>query len=70
MEFEDIDNIIYHKFILEFSDMLASSYNKTHESQLNLFFKNKNLGIVHMKHQTYKIVDEQQWLLAKLKYGI
>lgn len=35
------------------------------------FIKSKDLGIVFNNNtDEYKIIDEQKWLLAKLKYGL
>ena len=33
------------------------------------FIVSKDFGIIHIKGNDYKIVDEKKWLLAKLKYG-
>jgi len=35
----------------------------------NKFIKNKDLGVIHLVDDEYKIIDEKKWLLSKLKYG-
>ncbi len=36
----------------------------------SFFINTKDLGIRYECSDTYKIVDEKKWLLAKLKYGV
>ena len=74
MEFEDKDDSIYKKFILEF--VLARTTLKMMqsasecESQWNIFLKHKDFGIYYKAYGIYEIIDQKKWLYAKLKYGI
>ena len=67
MEFRDFNYTVYHKLKNERNDI---------DKELNWeqFIKRKDIGIVHtgivQNYDSYKIVDEKKWTLAKIKYGI
>lgn len=73
MGFEDLHYVIYDAFKREYK-------NSTYLQRLHLgwpdFIKNKKLGIECVQQfnliacNTYNIVDDKKWILARLKYGI
>lgn len=65
-KFKDIHNIIRDAL---FEECYQSDYGWTD------FIKHKNLGIHYIglgfaNEMVYEIIDEKQWMLAKIKHGI
>lgn len=71
MEFRDEEDKIFTIFSKEFSE------TRSFYDGFDTFIKRKNLGIEVAKLRTrqdttltYKIVNEKEWFLNKIKYGI
>lgn len=67
MVFDDANDIIYKNFGDEFYSSVVSDWH--------VFVLYKNLGLTYIGHSSnhrrrYKIVDQNKWILARLKYGI
>jgi len=67
MVFNDIEQ----KLLLLFMDEYIRSQYSTWPDFI-YFTKQKDLGIISLSWigPTYKVVDENKWTLAKIKYGI
>lgn len=59
--FKDKCHKIYQLFAHEFNDADGSFWK---------FIMDKNLGIIYSDCGSYRVVDEKQWALTRIKYGI
>lgn len=61
-DFIQISNLIYH-------DLIAKSFETNGFDQITFRDIDAMIGVEHFSRETYKIVDREKFMLAKIRFG-
>ncbi len=61
-DFIQISNLVYH-------DLIAKSFENEGFDQITFREIDAVIGVKHFSRETYKIVDKEKFMLAKIRFG-